>query len=168
MDWPPGPFYSEAPNIYCASRRNCRYIRKVRETPAPSFARSESRGMESRRRPRLPPQAGGGMAFCEARQLDRRDDQTFRDDAAGPRSGLRLHAVEAREAPGLPRHDAETALGIAFRRLHRERAHPRLARSLRRALRPVHALPFNPGRLRLWLQVLRERARGLETEPHRR
>ena len=82
--------------------------------------------------------------------------------------GLRLHRAEAGQAPGLARHDAEIPLGIALRRLHRERAHSRLARSFRRTLRPVHALPLDPGRLRLRLQVLRQRAGGLEAEPHRR
>ena len=81
---------------------------------------------------------------------------------------VRFHRAEAGQAAGLARHDAEAALGIALRRLHRERADSRLARYVRRALRPLHALRFHPGRLRVWLQVLRERAGGLEAQPDAR
>jgi len=64
------------------------------------------------------------MDLCQARQLHRRNDQPARVVAAAAFDGLRLHGAEARQAPGLRRHDAETPLGIAFRRLYRKRPHP--------------------------------------------
>ncbi len=40
--------------------------------------------------------------------------------------------------------------------------------ALRRGQRPPHTVRLHPGRLRLRLQILRQRARGLETQPARR
>ncbi len=42
---------------------------------------------------------------------------------------------------------------------------PGQSRALRRGERPPHALRFHAGRLRLRLQILRERPRRLETQP---
>src|ERR1700761_5844271 len=106
--------------------------------------------------PGLSAQAGGGMAFQEARELDCGDDQSSGGDAAAFGDDLRFYRAEADEAAGIARYDAQTSLGIADGRLHRERADPGVARSFWRALGPVHALRFDAGGLRVRMQVLRE------------
>ncbi len=67
-------------------------------------------------------------------------------------------------APGRAGHHAKVPLAPGGWRVHRKRAHPRQPSPLRRAERPPHLVRFHPGRLRLRLQVLRQRPGRLEAQ----
>jgi hypothetical protein len=73
------------------------------------------------------------------------------------RDKFSLHCLE---------HHAKVPLETRRRLAHRKRFDSGQPGALRRGERPAYALHFHSGRLRLWLQILRQRPRRLETQSH--
>src|SRR5205814_1872825 len=96
-----------------------------------------------------------------------RDDQSAEGAPAKARCTLLAPDARTRPQTGRARHDAEISLAPRRWRVDRERVDPRESRALRRGQRPTYALRVHAGGLRLWLQVLRERTRWLETQSQR-
>ena len=95
------------------------------------------------------------------------------DQRAGGSAGVSRGAVFSRVhrdgAPArLARHDAEIPFPLVGRSVDRDRPHPGFACSVRRGERPPDAVCFDPGRVCLRVQVLRERSGRLETQLARR
>ena len=113
----------------------------------------------------LPRRAGAGLALQAPRRELGRDDESAQ--AASRETGRDLLPPHPRTRPqaGRGRHHAEVPLAAARWRAHRERAHPRQPRALRRGQRPPHAVRLHAGGLCLRLQVLRERPRRMEAQP---
>src|SRR5262249_20753373 len=69
--------------------------------------------------------------------------------------------------PWLQRHHAEISFPVTRRKPDRIGADPGISRTLWAALRSPYNLRLDSGRLRLWLQVLRQRIGRLYTKPRR-
>ena len=99
------------------------------------------------------------LALRKARRKFRRDDGPAGRNPCSAREGFLPQPTRSCPRPGLERHDPKISLPPHRRQPHRVGPYPGLAGALRRDVRSPDALRLHPGRLRLRLQVLRERAR---------
>ena len=116
----------------------------------------------------LPGRATARMALRASRHGLGGDDQSAQGVARRIAEALLADRARTGSETGGARHDAEVPVAAERPFADRKRAHPGQPGALRRGERPPYALRLHPGRLRLRLQILRQRARRLETEPARR
>ena len=97
------------------------------------------------------------------------DDATCRSTLREQlKRSIHAHDVAVGAQARLARHDTEISVAAWRRCVHRERFDSREPGFLRRGQRPPHALRLDTGRLRIRLQLLRERTGWMETQSGRR
>src|SRR5450432_4106490 len=108
------------------------------------------------------------MALSPSRHELGRDDEPAKNFARKIAKNFFAANPRTRPQAGRARYHAEVSMAAARPCAHRKRFDSRQSRALRRSERPAHALHLHASRLRLRLQILRERTRWLETQSYAR